>query len=103
MAQTVTLEGLRSQILTQIFGRRLGLDSGGYLVGPPGSRVPVQSITSGTTKSTILNAYGVTIGRCTDASGTTAGWNLDNPVPGIEKILCMTFALEAINVHSEPH
>lgn len=79
MAQTVTLEGLRSQILVSLFGRRLGFDSNDYLLGTKGVREPVQSLTSATTATTVT--FG---GHANIASATgTIPFSLAAPVPGV--------------------
>ena len=80
MAQVVTLEGLRSQILTSIFGRRFGLDSGNYAVGFKGTRSPVQSVTSATTGTTV-DFGGTALVSIATAASTFA---LAAPVPGAE-------------------
>lgn len=83
MAQTTTLEGLRSQIQTSVFGRRLGLDIGETLVGPNDIRKPVTAATSLTT-GTNISAYGHTTITC--ASAATV-FILADPVPGVFKTL----------------
>lgn len=91
MAQDASYQGLKSQILTSIFGRRLGIDSNDFLLGPKGHRVAVYTVTSATTGNTTLPNYGIILGRTTDSSATTAGWNLDNPQPGAKvELMCMT-------------
>jgi len=84
MAQTTTLEGLRSQILTSVHGRRLGIDPNDYLVGPKDFRKPVASNTA---VSGTLNAYGVTSIGVSTAAPT---YSMDYPVPGVEAILAFT-------------
>lgn len=92
MAQNTSLEGLRSQILTQIWGRRLGLDSNNYLVGPLSQRTAVQGVSSAgstvtsTSVASPLTPYGVSLVGATAASATT-GYTLSAPVPGVSKIL----------------
>lgn len=78
-----TLEGLRSQILDSIKGRKLGLDSNGYLVGQRATRAPVTAFTSNSTGTTIP-AYGHTTIVC--ASAATI-YNLAAPVPGVTKTI----------------
>lgn len=85
MAQS--LETLRSRTVTSIHGRRLALDSGGYVVGPPDIKGVVEDLTTST--GTDVLAYG--IGRVT-ATGSSQGpvqYNLAAPVPGVSKRLCM--------------
>jgi len=92
MAQNTSLEGLRSQIKTSIFGRRLGLDSDGFMVGPKQSRVQVEGVSSAgstivsTAVATPLSNYGVSLVGATAASGTTA-YILAAPSPGVRKTL----------------
>jgi len=74
---------LSQKILTSIFGRRLGLDSSGVLYGPIARANPLYSVTSATTASTLLPAYGVIVANTTDSSGTTAGWLIGTPIPGV--------------------
>jgi hypothetical protein len=91
MAQNTSLEGLRSQLLTQVHGRRLALDPNEYLVGPKELRVQVEGFNAGTTVTSTsvasnLSAWGVSLLGATLASGTTA-YNLAAPVPGVRKTL----------------
>ena len=91
-----TLQQLRNSILTSIHGRRLGLDPNEFLVGVKDTLRPIQSLTSGSTATTVLN-YGltqlnVTTGAASTASsiGTTetgCSWQMAAPVAGVEKIL----------------
>lgn len=98
MAQNTSLEGLRSQMLVSIFGRRMGLAAGNaiqtqaeYLVGPRALREQVQGVSSGSTivttaVATPLVPYGVSLIGASAASATT-GYTLSAPVPGVRKIL----------------
>lgn len=79
-----TASALASNILTSIFGRRLGLDSSGILYGPIARANPLYSVTSATTASALLPAYGIIVGNTTDSSGTTAGWCVGVPIPGVQ-------------------
>ena len=78
MAQS--LETIRSEILTSIHGRRVGLDPNGYLAGFPDVVRPVSNATSDTT-GTALAPYGFhTIVTTTDDT-----WILtDPPRAGLE-------------------
>jgi hypothetical protein len=81
MAQTVTLEGLRSQIATSIFGRRLGFDSDNMVCGPKAVRRPIVALTSASTVADQIPNYGI----ATIAVNTTVGstwWNPVSPAPG---------------------
>jgi len=91
MAQTVTLEGLRSQLITQVYGRRLAFSYGNssdsgeaqYLVGPRGVRVPITALTTASTAADQVPAYGiVTFG--TSTTGGTTFHSVQTPVPGAE-------------------
>lgn len=99
MAQDTSLNGLRSQLLTSIFGRRLALSPGNssdgnaeYLVGVRAVREQVEGISSaGSTIVTTspaagqtLNAYGISLVGATAASASTA-YNLNLPIPGVKK------------------
>jgi len=75
---------LAAKIVTSVFGRRLGLDSSGVLYGPVGRAWPLYSVTSATTASTLLPSYGIIIANTTDSSGTSAGWLLGQPIPGVQ-------------------
>lgn len=92
MAQDTSLNGLRSQLLTSLFGRRLALDSGDFLVGPKALREQVEGVSAAgstivsTAVATNLSAFGVSLVGATGASGTTA-YNLAAPVPGVVKRL----------------
>lgn len=86
MARTTTLEGLRSDILTSIFGRRLGLDINEFLVGPKDHKVPVTAATSATS-GTIIPNYGFT--TLLSATGLIP-WQLQAPEPGVRKELTAT-------------
>lgn len=96
--QDTSLNGLRSDYITSIFGRRLGLgwgnssDTGDYLVGPKDIRVQVEGVSSaGSTVTTTspaagqaLSAWGISLVGATLASASTA-YNLNAPVPGTVK------------------
>lgn len=98
MAQNTLLEGLRSQLLVSIFGRRLGFAPGNafqtepeYLVGPRAFREQVAGVSSGSTivstaVATALPPYGVSLIGASGASATTA-YILSAPVPGVKKML----------------
>ena len=92
MAQDATLQGLRSQLITSIKGRRLALDPNDYLVGPRDLRVQIEGFSSGgstitsTAVATPLSAWGVSMVGASAASGTTL-YTLAAPVPGVRKTL----------------
>lgn len=81
MAQS--LETLRNNRITSIYGRRLGLDSDETLVGPKALKVAVQDLTSAST-GTSLNNYGIV--NIAGTSLLTSGqvFLLSNPIPGVE-------------------
>ena len=97
MAQDTSLNGLRSQLLTSIFGRRLALSAGNssdanveYLVGIRAVREQVQGVSSAgstivsTSVATPLSPFGMSLVGATGASATTA-YLLAGPVPGVTK------------------
>lgn len=74
------LETLRNEILTHIYGRRLGLDQVGRLIGHAGERIHTVDATSDTT-GTNITGYGWTnVDTTTDDT-----WLLDAPVKGAFK------------------
>ena len=77
-----TVEQLRNEILTSIFGRRVGLDPNGQLLGFNDTRIPITDATSDTTATTIPG-YGVT----TVDTSTNDTWLLGPPVRGAMKYL----------------
>lgn len=96
-----TLENLRSSILTSIYGRRLGLKNGDFLVGPKDLAKATQAIgdpasTASTTGTAILN-YGITSLAVATAAATTGSsygttevagvYALAAPEPGVEKLI----------------
>lgn len=65
------------EVLHSLYGRKLGLDKGGYAVGLPGVRVPIESSTA----TAALTAYGMSV-----LSGSTDTWTLGAPPAiGVEK------------------
>ncbi len=90
------LQTLRNSILVSIKGRKLGLTPGEFLVGPKDMAVATQSLTSGSTATSVTN-YGitnldVTTGAASTASslGTTeigSAWTMAAPEPGVRKTL----------------
>lgn len=114
MAQNTSLEGLRSQIVTSLFGRRLGLTAGNsvdtnieYIAGPRGFRNSVLGVSSAgstivsTSVSSALPAYGVSLVGASGASATT-GYTLSAPVPGVRKVLyCPTTGYAVVTVTTD--
>lgn len=77
-----SLQTLRSQRKTSIYGRRLGLDANDYLVGPPALRKVIEDV-SGTAGSSYL-PYGVT--RILTSGSSQCGIDtLQAPVIGVIK------------------
>lgn len=72
-----------NKIKTSLFGRRMGLDKDGWIVGPRGVREAVgTAATSATTATTITN-HGVT----SVVTTTDDTWRLEDPVAGCMKTL----------------
>jgi hypothetical protein len=101
MAQSITLEGLRNQSITQIFGRRAALAPGNssasdveYLVGPRAFRNPTVTITTASTAAEQLPAYGtVLLGTSGASTSATTFHSLQNPIPGVEVLVINTSTL----------
>lgn len=95
-----TLLQLRNNILTSIYGRRLGLNNNEFLAGPKDIVKATQSIGTGTSASStgteILN-YGITSLAVATAAATTGSsygttevagtFALAAPEPGVEKVI----------------
>lgn len=104
MAQTVTLEGLRSQQVFSIVGRRLGFSLGNsshtgeakFLGGMNGIRVPITALTTASTAAEDVLAYGiVTFG--TSTTGGTTFHSLRSPIPGAEvKLINLSTGYQAV-------
>ena len=75
----MAIDKYESQIQHSLYGRMLGLDNRGFLVGDPGERVPTEFSTAGST----LTNYGLSV-----LSGSTDAWTLTAPrVAGVMKIV----------------
>lgn len=85
MAQDTSINGLRNQILTGLYGRKLGFDPGNYLLGVHDLRVAVESLTSATTL--VAKNYGITR---LDSIALTTTFTMDLPAPGTVKRLVAT-------------
>lgn len=72
-----SIENLRSEGITSIHGRRLGLDVNGFLVGAKPVREQVTNATSDTTGTNLTNN-----GIHTVVTTTNDVWTLTDPVPG---------------------
>lgn len=99
MAQS--LETLRSNAVTSLYGRRLGLDKDETLIGPKALKRAVQDLTSASTGTT-LNNYGVIVARITGVATTAAGgvFILPNPIPGVAIDLCYANTSQAATAGS---
>jgi len=82
------LETIRNNILTSIYGRRLGLDQADYLGGFKAHRGVVQDIQS-TTPNTAVLPYGHTRNLTSGSSQGPVQHTLDYPVPGVMKTLSL--------------
>jgi len=79
MAQSLTLEGLRSQIVTSLVGRRLGLDPNQALLGTAGLRSPLTALSSASAAA--VPTYGITT---FNTAAATTTWTLaGSPTPGL--------------------
>jgi len=116
MAQTVTLEGLRDQIIKSIEGRKLGFSYGApgsttvigketqpdFLVGVKAVRMPVVTLTSATTATSTADQipnYGVCILNPTTWLSTA--FNPVTPVPGVSvQLYNLTSGIQTIYVNN---
>lgn len=96
MAQDTTLQGLRNQMLTSLFGRRLGFDKNDSLVGVNDVRSPIEGWSSAgstfpSTGLATLSAFGIAVAGSSGSSGSTsqspACQQLPAPTPGVYKTL----------------
>lgn len=85
MAQS--LETLRSNNVTPIYGRRLGLQSDETLAGPKELKLAIEDIT--TTNPTTALAYGLTRVQTSGSSQGPTQHFLPAPVPGVRKYIAM--------------
>ena len=92
MAQTVTLEGLKGQLVKTLFGRQMGFsygnssdsETGGdaqFLTGFKGVRRPVVALTTASTVADQIPNHGIATITVNTTGGSTY-WNPKNPVPG---------------------
>jgi hypothetical protein len=94
----ITLEGMRNAIKTGLFGRRVGLDNNDFLIGIPGTRMPVNAATSDTT-GTAIPAYGF----CSVDTTTNDGWTLGQPTVGATVTLfCATTSTGVRSIATAP-
>ena len=78
----LSIETLRNASVTNLYGRRLGLDINGQIVGTVGSRIPTSDATSASTATTIAGYGWTNVDTTTDDT-----WLMDNPKPGAFKYL----------------
>lgn len=94
MAVDTSLEGLRSNVLDSIKGRKLGLNPSGYLQGQLTTREVVAGVSAAgstilSSATAALTAYGVSLVGSTGTSAATS-YTLADPVPGVRKMLFNT-------------
>lgn len=77
-----SIETLRNDIVTSVYGRRLGLDSVGRLIGHEGLRIPEVDATSDTTGVNITGHGWTNVDTTTDDT-----WLLAAPVKGAFKYI----------------
>lgn len=79
-----SLNAARNAMITSVFGRRLGLDVGEYLVGAYDIRRTVTDLTSASTATAVPN-QGITniVGTSLMTSAAGGCFLLSNPLPGV--------------------
>lgn len=85
MAQS--LETLRRQVLTGIYGRRAGLSVDEFIVGVKDIKQTIEDVSS--TVPTTLLAYGITRILTSGSSQGPVQHLLPAPIPGVEKVIAM--------------
>ena len=93
-----TLETMRNNILTSLYGRRIGLDKDDFLLGHKGHRMPITEDVSGLGASAVIAGvgtgtsvenYGMT--RIVSSAGSTANtgfaFTVQAPKAGVRKII----------------
>jgi hypothetical protein len=73
----VSLDTVRSKMITSIHGKRLGLDPNDVLLGPVEFMRPIVACTSDTTGTIMFGAGVYSVDTTTDD-----GWRLGQPIPG---------------------
>ncbi len=81
-----SLDSLRNLVQTSIFGRRLGLDSNDFLVGPKAARLAVEDLT---TVATTVTNYGMSVVTATGSTQGPVQHTLPAPVIGALKYLAL--------------
>lgn len=95
MAQSITLEGLRSQIVRSLYGRQFGFTLGNssdqdlaYLAGVKALRAPTLTVTTASTVGEQIPPYGVTLFNTTGASTqATTYHSIQSPIPGVSAVI----------------
>lgn len=82
------LDTLKNNIVTSIYGRRLGLTKDETLVGPKAFQSQVQDLSTASS-ATAVPAYGVSRVTCTGSTQGPVQYLLDAPIPGVEKTLVL--------------
>src|SRR5205085_1621983 len=80
------LETLRNSIIDSIKGRKIGIDSAGYMVGIPGVKVQIEDATTATST---VSAFGHTRVTVTGSSQGPVQYTLPAPAPGVMKTLSL--------------
>ena len=98
MAQS--LETLRNNNITSLWGRRLGIQLDETISGAKAFKEVVQDLTSGST-GTAVNNYGTVVARISGSMTTaTANFLLSNPIPGVDVNLCYAQTSQAATAGS---
>ena len=118
MAQTVTLQGLRDQMIHSLYGRKVGIafgvpngssvatfkeDTPDYIVGIKDFRRPITvTLTSATTATSTADQipnYGIALFNT--SSWASTAFNPVNPVPGVSvQLFNLTSAQQIVNVNN---
>lgn len=85
----LSLDTLRNQVVTSIFGRRMGLDSNDFLVGPKGLRQQVEDLT---TAATTVAGFGISRVTATGSSQGPVQYTLPSPAGFIGTIKYLALA-----------
>jgi hypothetical protein len=95
------LNTIRSNLLTGIFGRRLGIDPQEYLGGVKSLREQVVDLTSASSAQE-LPSYGTVVARISGSitTATQPAFTIGNPVPGVDLKLCYAQTSQAATAGS---
>jgi len=78
----LSIETIRNESITNLWGRRLGLDVNGQITGTVGTRIPTSDATSDTTGTEIAGYGWTNVDSTTDDT-----WLLSAPQPGSFKYI----------------